>query len=157
MAGSTVKGVPEGFHTVTVNLTVDGAAAAVDYYRHAFGAVETQRSPAPDGERIWHAEVRIGDTVLMLNDAFPEMGGGEPAKRDGGYPFGFWLYVPDVDAVHAAAIAAGGKATSSVETQFWGDRTGSLIDPFGFSWTVATRVEEVSEEERQRRVASFST
>lgn len=155
MAGSTVKGVPEFFHTVTANLTVDGAAEAIEYYKRAFGAVELQRSPAPDGKRIWHAEVRIGDTMLMLNDPFPEMGGGS-ARPEGGHPFGFWLYVPDVDAVYAAAIAAGGRATSPVETQFWGDRTGSLTDPFGFSWTVATRVEEVSEEERKRRAAAFS-
>jgi PhnB protein len=155
MAGSTVKGVPEGFHSVTASLTVDGAAAAIDYYRRAFGAVEVQRSPAPDGEKIWHAEVRIGDTLLMLNDPFPEMGG-PPASTEGAHPFGFWLYVPDADAVHAAAVAAGGTSTSSVETQFWGDRTGSLTDPFGFSWTVATRVEEVSEEERKRRAAAFS-
>ncbi len=155
MAASIVNGVPQGFHNVTASLTVDGAAEAIDYYRRAFGAVEVQRSPAPDGQRIWHAEVRIGDTMLMLNDAFPEMGG-PPAKREGGHPFGFWLYVPDVDAVHAAAVAAGGTSTSSVETQFWGDRTGSLTDPFGFSWTVATRVEEVSEEERERRAAAFS-
>lgn len=155
MAGGTVNGVPEGFHTLTANLTVDGAAAAIDYYKRAFGAVEMQRSPAPDGEKIWHAELRIGDALLMLNDAFPEMGGAVP-KPEGGHPFGFWLYVADVDAVHAAAIAAGGKETSSVETQFWGDRTGSLTDPFGFSWTVATRVEDVSEEERARRAAAFS-
>lgn len=155
MAGSITDGVPEGYHSVTANITVDGAAAAIEYYGRAFGAVEVQRSPAPDGKRIWHAELRIGDTMLMLNDAFPEMGGA-PAKPEGGHPFGFWLYVPDVDAVHAAAIAAGGKATSSVETQFWGDRTGSLTDPFGFSWTIATRVENVSEEERQRRAAAFS-
>ncbi|MBO0703466.1 MAG: VOC family protein [Candidatus Dormibacteraeota bacterium] len=155
MTGSVVNGVPEGFHTVTANITVDGAAAAIEYYQRAFGAVEMQRSAAPDGKKIWHAEIRIGDTTLMLNDPFPEMGGA-PAKPDGGHPFGFWLYVPDVDAVHAAAVAAGGRATSSVETQFWGDRTGSLTDPFGFSWTVATRVEEVSEEERKRRAAAFS-
>ena len=155
MAGSIVDGVPEGFHSVTASLTVDGAGEAIDYYRRAFGAVEVQRSPAPDGKRIWHAEVRIGDTMLMLNDAFPEMGG-PPAKREGGHPFGFWLYVPDADAVHAAGVAAGGISTSSVETQFWGDRTGSLTDPFGFSWTIATRVEDVSEEERKRRAAAFS-
>ena len=153
MAGS--NGVPDGFHTVTANITVDGAAAAIDYYQRAFGAVEVQRSPAPDGKKIWHAEVRIGDTVLMLNDPFPEMGGAA-AKPEGGHPFGFWLYVPDVDRVHAAAVAAGGTASSSVETQFWGDRTGSVTDPFGFSWTISTRVEEVSEEERKRRAAAFS-
>lgn len=154
MAG-TVNGVPEGFPTLTTSLTVDGAAEAIEYYKRAFGAVEVQRSPAPDGKRIWHAEMRIGDSLLMLNDAFPEMGG-PPATREGGHPFGLWLYVPDADAVHAAGVAAGGKATSSVETQFWGDRTGSLTDPFGFSWTVATRVEDVSEEERKRRAAAFS-
>lgn len=155
MDGSSASGVPAGYHSVTTSLTVDGAAAAIDYYRRAFGAVEVQRSAAPDGKRIWHAELRIGDTMLMLNDAFPEMGG-PPAKPEGGHPFGLWLYVPDADAVHAAAVAAGGKATSGVETQFWGDRTGSLTDPFGFSWTVATRVENVSEEERKRRAAAFS-
>lgn len=155
MRDSIKKGVPEGFHSVTASLTVDSAAAAIEYYRRAFGAVEVQRSPAPDGKKIWHAEVRIGDTLLMLNDAFPEMGG-PPANTAGGHPFGFWLYVPDVDAVHAAAVAAGGTSSSSVETQFWGDRTGSLTDPFGFSWTIATRVEEVSEEERKRRAAAFS-
>ena len=155
MADGTLNGVPAGFHTVTANITVDGASEAIDYYRRAFDAVEVQRSSAPDGKKIWHAELRIGDTMLMLNDAFPEMGGA-PARPEGGHPFGFWLYVPDVDAVHAAAIAAGGTATSSVETQFWGDRTGSLTDPFGFSWTIATRVENVSEEERRRRAAAFS-
>ena len=150
-----VNGVPGGYQSLTASITVDGAAEAIDYYQRAFGAVEVQRSPAPDGKKIWHAELRVGDTMLMLNDPFPEMGG-PPANKEGGHPFGFWLYVPDVDAVYAAAVAAGGKATSSVETQFWGDRTGSLTDPFGFSWTIATKVEVVSEEERRRRVAAFS-
>lgn len=156
MADDDVQPIPEGYHTLTPSLTVEGAEAAIDYYRRAFGAVEVSRSAAPDGVRIFHAEVRIGDTTLMLNDPFPEMGG-TPPNVAGGHPVAFWLYVADVDAVHRAAVAAGGTATSDVQTQFWGDRSGSLRDPFGFDWTIATRVETVSEEERRRRVAAFSS
>lgn len=156
MPDENVRPIPEGYRTVTPSLTLNDAAAAIEFYKKAFGAVETSRATAPDGRKVWHAELTIGDSRVMVNDEFPEMGGGPSAKTLGGSAVTMWLYVDDVDAVHRAAVAAGATSTSDPETQFWGDRTGSVTDPFGHLWTIATRVEEVSEEEQKRRVEAFT-
>jgi PhnB protein len=155
MADSRVKPVPEGFHSLTPSLTVRDAAGAIDFYTRAFGAVEVSRATAPDGRRVWHAELQIGDSRLMLNDEFPEHGGHAPATS-GAVGFAIWLYVDDVDAVFERAVQAGARATMPVNDTFWGDRFGGVVDPFGHNWSIATRTENVSEEEARRRAKAFS-
>jgi uncharacterized glyoxalase superfamily protein PhnB len=145
-----VNPIPAGFHSLTPSLTVDGAAEAIDFYKRAFGAVEVSRATAPDGVRVWHADLRIGDSQLMLSDAFPEQGGNAPDKS-GAVGFSVWLYVEDVDAVFQRAVDAGARVRMPVTTGFWGDRFGGLVDPFGHNWAVASRVEDVSETEQERR------
>ncbi|HXM56460.1 MAG TPA: VOC family protein [Candidatus Dormibacteraeota bacterium] len=150
-----VNPIPEGFHSLTPSITVNDAAAAIEFYKRAFGAVELSRATAPDGKRVWHAEVQIGDSRLMLSDAFPEQGGHAP-DPSGAVGFAIWLYVPDVDTVVQRAVEAGARVTMPVADQFWGDRFGGLIDPFGHNWAVATRRENVSEEEARKRAEQFS-
>ena len=144
-----VSQIPEGYHSVTPYLIVDGADAAIRFYAEAFGATEVLRMPM--GDRIGHAEIRIGDSHVMLADEHPDMGYLGPLKR-GGATGSLMIYVPDVDAVFARALAAGGKEERPVADQFWGDRMGSLVDPFGHRWSLATHVEDVPEEEMQRRM-----
>ncbi|MBW8883438.1 MAG: VOC family protein, partial [Planctomycetia bacterium] len=126
---------------------------AIDFYKRAFGAKERMRLPMPDG-RIGHAEVEIGNSVVMLADEFPQMGVKSPVTI-GGTPVGICLYVTDVDAVFKQAIAAGGKEEKPLQNQFYGDRSGTLIDPFGHKWTVATHIEDVPPEEINRRMAAM--
>ena len=140
---------PEGYHTATPYLIVKGAAAALDYYKKAFGARETMRFAGPDGT-IGHAEIKIGDSPIMLADEHPDMGYRGPQAL-GGSPVSILLYVEDVDRWFERAIAAGGKVMRPVADQFYGDRTGTLIDPFGHVWSISTHVEDVSLEEMQRR------
>ena len=140
-----VKPIPEGYHALTPYLIVDGAAAAIDFYVRAFGAVEVMRIPGPNG-RLGHAEVRIGDSHLMLADENPEMGFRGP-KSGGGSAVSLVLYVPDCDAVIERAVAAGATLTRPPADQFYGDRSGGFTDPFGHSWYVSTHVRDVSEEE----------
>lgn len=147
-----VSPVPAGYHVVTPYLVLDGAARAIDFYRQVFGATELLRMPAPGG-RIGHAELRIGDAVVMLADESPEQGFRGP-RAHGGSPVSLLVYVPDVDATVAKAVAAGAKLTRPVKDQFYGDRSGNLEDPFGHQWTVATHVEDVSPEEMERRMAA---
>jgi PhnB protein len=154
MADSAVKPIPEGFHTLTPSLTVKGAAAAIDFYERAFGAVEVSRAMAPDGKSVWHCELRIGDSPLMLTDEFPDQGGHAPAAS-GAVGFSIWMYVDDVDAVFSRAVAAGAEAKMPVNDAFWGDRFGGLLDPFGHNWVIATRKENLSEEEARRRADAF--
>ena len=149
---SKVKPIPDGYTSVTPYLIVDGAAAALEFYSKAFGAKEVLRFPAPGG-RIGHAEIMIGDSHVMLADEHPEMGIKGP-KAIGGSPISIMLYVEDVDAVAKQAEAAGAKITRPVADQFYGDRTGGLEDPFGHTWYVATHVEDMSEEEMQKRMAA---
>jgi len=148
-----VKPIPDGYHSVTPYLIVSGAAKALDYYKRAFGAEERMRFPMPDG-RIAHAEIVIGDSVVMLADEFPQMGATSP-QSIGGTPVGICLYVKDVDAVFKQAIAAGGKEEKPLQNQFYGDRSGTLVDPFGHKWTVATHIEDVPPEEMKRRMAAM--
>jgi PhnB protein len=149
MAGN-VKPVPENYHTITPYLVVDGAAKAIDFYKKAFGATELMRMPAPE-DKIGHAELKIGDSVVMLSDAIKEMGHKSP-KTLGGTPITLLIYVNDVDATVAGALQAGAETLRPVEDQFWGDRMGGVTDPFGHQWFVATHIEDVSPEEMERRM-----
>ena len=148
-----VKAIPEGYHNVTPYLIVDDAAEAIRFYEKALGATEIFRLPM--GDRIGHAEIRIGDSIVMLSDEWPDMGKLGPKAR-GGATSSMMVYVEDVDAAYARATAAGATAERPPEDQFWGDRMGSLVDPFGHSWSLATHVEDVSEDEMQRRMEAFS-
>lgn len=150
-----VNPIPEGFHSLTPALTVDDAAGAIEFYKRAFGAVEVSRATAPDGVKVWHADLRIGDSRLMLSDAFPEQGSHAPA-RSGAVGFAIWLYVEDVDAVFQRAVEAGARAVMPVSDAFWGDRFGGLVDPYGHNWSIATRKEDLSEEEMRKRAEQFT-
>jgi PhnB protein len=147
-----VKPIPEGYHSVTPYLIVDDAKAAIDFYTRAFGAKEKFRLPM--GDRIGHAEILIGDSHVMLADEFPDMGHLGPKAR-GGTTVSLMIYVEDVDGAFKQAIEAGGKEERPVENQFWGDRMGTLSDPFGHKWTLATTVEEVPESELQERMKAW--
>jgi PhnB protein len=144
-----VKPIPDGYHTVTPYLTVKDAASAIEFYQKAFGAVELMRFADPNG-RIAHAEIKIGDSPIMLAEEFPEMGCRSPQSL-GGSPGGIALYVADVDTMFDQAVAAGAKVVRAVKDQFYGDRSGTLTDPFGHVWTVATHKEDVSLDECKRR------
>ena len=147
-----VKAIPDGYHTVTPYLIVKGAAAALDFYQRAFGATEMVRMADGHG-RIAHAEVQIGDSMVMLADEQHEMGHRGPVSL-GGTTVSMVLYVADVDAVFDRAIKAGGKVRRPVADQFYGDRTGMLEDPFGHVWTVGTHTEDLSPEEMKQRMAA---
>ncbi len=144
-----VKPIPDGYHTVTPYLIVNDGAAAIEFYKQAFGATELMRAPGPGG-KLMHAEIRIGDSPIMLADEFPEMKVLSPSSL-GGSATSILLYVEDVDALFARAIAAGGKEKKPLQDQFYGDRSGTLEDPFGHSWTISTHVEDVSKEEMDKR------
>lgn len=144
-----VKAIPEGYHTIVPYLLVRNAAAAMDYYKKALGAEEVTRFAQPDG-RIGHADMKIGDSHFMLADEFPEHGYVGPQSL-GGTTFGMALYVDNVDELFKRAIDAGGTIQRDLADQFYGDRTGTLLDPFGHKWTISTHVEDVSEEEMMRR------
>jgi PhnB protein len=150
---SSVKPIPDGYHTLTPYLFIQGAAAAIEFYKNAFNATEIMRMPGPDG-KIGHAEIRIGDSPIMLADENIQMGARSP-KTVGGAPMLLHLYVPDVDALFAQAVAAGAKITRPIANQFYGDRSGGLEDPFGFSWYLATHIEDVSPDELKRRTAAM--
>ena len=147
-----VKPIPEGYNSVTPYLIVNGAARAVEFYKQAFGATVTVRMDGPDG-RVGHAEMRIGNSCVMLADEHPEMGARSP-QTIGGSPVSLLLYVEDVDATVSQAVEAGAKLTRPVKDQFYGDRTGGLEDPFGHAWYVATHVEDVAPEEMRKRAAA---
>ena len=144
-----VKPVPDGYYTATPYLIIKGAAKALDFYKQAFGAQELMRFPMPDG-KVGHAEIKIGNSPIMLADEFPEMGHKSPESL-GGSPVSLMLYVPDSDKTFAQAIKAGGKELQPLKDQFYGDRSGTLTDPFGHVWTVSTHKEDVSPEEMDRR------
>ena len=144
------KPIPDGYRSVNVILTVDDGAKAIDFYKQAFGAKEISRLPM--GDKIGHAELQIGDTRIMLNDEFPEQGNLSPKSR-GGTTTGFVIYTDDVDNAFKKAIAAGGTEKMPVEDQFWGDRMGTLTDPFGHKWSIATHVEDVPPEQFEERMA----
>jgi PhnB protein len=144
-----VKPIPDGYHTVTPYLIVKDAARALEFYKKALSATELMRLADPGG-RIGHAEIRIGDSVIMLADEFPEMGARSPQTL-GGSPVSLCLYVRDVDALAAQVVAAGARVVRPVQDQFYGDRSGTFADPFGHVWTIATHKEDVAPEEMCRR------
>jgi PhnB protein len=148
---SRSQAAPEGYHSVTPYLAIDGAAEAIEFYKRAFGATEVMRMPAPGG-KVGHAEIEIDGSRIMLGDEYPDMGFRGP-KAYGGSPVSLHLYVPDVDAMAQQARAAGAKELRPVKDQFYGDRTGSFEDPFGHVWHIATRKEDLSEGELKRRAA----
>jgi PhnB protein len=152
MAG--VNPIPDDYPRVTPYLCVDGAEAAIEFYTSVFGASERMRMSEPDG-RIGHAELQIGDSLIMLADEFPEIGVKGP-KTLGGTPVTLNVYVEDVDAVFELALAQGAESLRPVETQFYGDRSGQLLDPYGHRWSVASRVEVVSSDEVAKRAAESS-
>ena len=143
------KPIPEGYHTVTPYLAVDDAAAAIEYYTKVFGAKESVRMDGPDG-MIAHAELEIGDSKVMLSDPFPQSTS-KPPKELGGTSASVFMYVEDVDAIVKKAVDEGATITMEVQDQFWGDRFGSITDPFGHSWSIATHVEDVPPEEMEER------
>jgi PhnB protein len=148
-----VKSIPDGYHTVTPYLIVKGAAQALEFYKRGLGATEVMRMPGPDGN-VMHAEIKIGDSMIMLADEFPEMGAKSP-QTIGGSPVGICLYVNDVDALFKQAIAAGAKEERPVKDQFYGDRSGTLRDPFGHQWTIATHKEDLTPEEIGKRAQEW--
>ena len=145
----TSKGIPDGFHTITPHLTVHGASEAIAFYKSAFGAREVNRKVGPDGKKLIHAEIRIGDSAIMLSDEFPEFGecASKSPKTLDGTAVTLHMYVDDVDAVFQQALKAGAKEFMPVSDMFWGDRYGQVIDPYGHKWSIATHVRDVSEEE----------
>jgi len=150
-----VKPIPDNYPRVSAYITVDGAAAAIEFYKSVLGATERGRLPGPDG-RIGHAELTMGDSLIMLSDAFPDMGVRDP-KDIGGTPVTLSVYVEDVDDVFARALAAGATEQRPVQNQFYGDRSGQFVDPWGHRWNVASRVENVSPEGMERRAAAMGS
>ena len=149
-----VKAIPEGYHSVTPYLIINGAADAIEFYKQAFGATELFRFPAPDG-KIGHAEIKIGDSPIMLADEFAEMGYKGPQAL-GGSPVSLMIYLEDVDTVFNRAVEAGASVKEAVQDKFYGDRTGTLTDPFGHVWHVSTHKEDVSMEEMEARAKQAS-
>ncbi len=149
-----VKPIPEGYHSVTPYLIIKGAADAIEFYKKAFGATELFRFPAPDG-KIGHAEIKIGDSPIMLADEFAEMGYKGP-RALGGSPVSLMIYLEDVDTVFNRAVEAGASVKEAVQDKFYGDRTGTLTDPFGHVWHVSTHKEDVSMEEMEERAKQAS-
>lgn len=148
-----VKPVPEGYHSVTPYLIVKGAARAIEFYKKAFGATELMRFPGPN-DSVMHAEIKIGDSPVMLADEKDDAGYRSP-QSVGGSPVSLMVYVQDVDKVFNQAVSSGANATRPVADQFYGDRLGTLVDPFGHVWSIATHKEDVSEQEMQRRMQAL--
>jgi uncharacterized glyoxalase superfamily protein PhnB len=155
MATQSVKPIPEGMHSVTPHLVCAGAAAAIDFYKNAFGAIETSRVPGPGG-KLMHASIRIGDSVVMLVDENPEWGTFGP-KALKGSSVTMHLYVTDADAFTARAVAAGATITMPLSDMFWGDRYGQIEDPFGHRWSVATHIRDVTPEQMHQAMRKTST
>jgi len=144
----SVKPIPEGYHTLTPFLTVRDAARAIEFYKQAFGATERGVAKGPDG-KVMHAEIKIGDSIIMMSDEFPEFGSLSP-ESVGNTSMGLHIYVEDVDASFDRAVKAGAKVEMPVMDQFWGDRYGRLKDPFGHKWSIATHKKDMSADEMKR-------
>jgi uncharacterized glyoxalase superfamily protein PhnB len=153
MAG--VNPIPKGIHTLTPNLVLRDCTKAIDFYKRALGAQEVSRMPAPDGKHIWHAELRIGDSTVFMNDEMPGMGRPAPTP-DAPVPVTMWLYVPDCDEAFRRATSGGAKSTMEPADMFWGDRCASVADPFGYLWSFATRQKELTTEEMRRAGEEFA-
>jgi PhnB protein len=153
MMARSAKPIPHGFHTVTPSLVVQNAAKAIEFYKKAFGAQERMRMSSPDG-KVSHAELQIGDSVIFLSDEMPDMESKAP-QTVGANTGGLYLYVEDVDKDFKRAVDAGGKETMPVADMFWGDRFGSFVDPFGHTWGLSTRKEDLTEKEIEERAKGF--
>ena len=141
------KPVPDGFRTVTPHIVIDGAAKALDFYKKAFGAEELYRMPSPDGKKLMHASMKIGDSMIMLCDDFPEYGKARAPKKLGGSPVTIHLYVQDADAAWKRAVDAGAQVGMELQDMFWGDRYGTLTDPFGHEWAIASKNQDLTPEQ----------
>jgi uncharacterized glyoxalase superfamily protein PhnB len=144
----SVNPIPAGYHTLTAQLSIDGAQKAIDFYKAAFGAEVIDTAMDPSGKQIWHAALRIGDSMLFVNDVFPEMGG-TPSQSS------LWVYVPDTDASFKRAVGAGAKPTMPPADMFWGDRMGQVADPFGQKWNIATRTKNMTPAEMKAAGDAF--
>jgi PhnB protein len=140
--------LPKGYHQIVLQLAIEGAQAAIDFYKKAFGAEQLEFAIDPSGKKVWHCALRIQDTIIFVNDTFPEMGGGQSSST-------MWLYVPDCDAQFNRAIEAGARQTMPVMEMFWGDRMGQVVDPFGQKWTIATHVKDMTPEEMKAAEEAF--
>jgi len=149
-----IKGQRKGFHTITPGLVVKGADKAIEFYKKAFGAEESERMNGPDGKSVMHAELRIGDSLFFVGDEAPDMGALSP-QSIGGTPCTIHLYVTDADAVFKRAVAAGAQVKMPMEDMFWGDRYGKVTDPFGHVWGVATPKEDLTPDEMRQRTKEF--
>jgi PhnB protein len=145
---SKVKAVPEGLHTVTAALAVDGASDAIAFYKKAFGAEEVSRAPDPSGKKIWHAQIRIGDSQIFVNDVFPEMGGGPGSAR-------LWVYVENVDSLFKRAADAGAVVKMPLADMFWGDRIGCVVDKWGNEWNLAQHIKDLTPDETKKAQDAF--
>jgi uncharacterized glyoxalase superfamily protein PhnB len=152
---ATVNPIPKGMHTLTPNLVLRDCARAIDFYKRALGAEEVSRMLAPDGKSVWHAELRIGDSVFFLNDEVPGMGRAAPTAADP-LPVTMWLYVQDCDAAYRRAMGAGARSTMQPADMFWGDRCGGVADPFGYLWSFATHQKDLTESEMRRAGEEFA-
>jgi uncharacterized glyoxalase superfamily protein PhnB len=152
---AAVNPIPKGMNTLTPNLVMRDCAKAIEFYKRALGAQEVSRMPAPDGKTIWHAELRIGDSVVFMNDEMPGMARPAPTASEP-VPVTMWLYVPDCDAAFQQAVKAGAKATMQPADMFWGDRCASVADPFGYLWSFATHQKDLTEEEMRRAGEEFA-
>jgi uncharacterized glyoxalase superfamily protein PhnB len=152
---ASVNPIPRGMHTVTPNLTVRDCAKAIDFYKKALGAQEVARMNAPDGKSVWHAELKIGDSIVFMNDEMPGMGRPAP-QASNPVPVTMWLYVADCDAAFDRAVKAGAKAVEPPTDMFWGDRCAGVADPYGYLWSFATHQKDLTEEEMRRAGAEFA-
>ena len=143
-----VSPIPKGYHAITAQLSIDGAAKAIEFYQKAFGAEVVDQAQDPSGAKVWHAALRVGDSMLFVNDVFPEMGG-SPSHT------GLWLYVADVDASYKRAVEAGATGTQPPADMFWGDRMAHVKDPFGQTWAIATRTKDMTPEETKKAADAF--
>jgi PhnB protein len=144
----TVSAIPKGYHTITAQLAIDGAGKAIEFYKKAFGAEVVDQAADPSGTKVWHASLRIGDSMLFVNDVFTDMGG-SPSHSE------LWLYVTDCDASFKRAVDAGAKGTVPPSDMFWGDRMGQVVDPFGQKWTIATHTKDMTPEEQKKAADAF--
>jgi uncharacterized glyoxalase superfamily protein PhnB len=152
---ATAKPNPRGLHTLTPNLTLRDCAKAIDFYKRALGAQEVSRFMSPDGKAVWHAELKIGDSFVFMNDEMPGMGRPAPTA-DNPVPVTMWLYVPDCDAAFAKAVKAGSKEMAKPQDMFWGDRCAGVIDPYGYIWSFAEHQKDMTDEEMRRAGEAFA-
>ena len=150
-----VNTVPKDLHAVTPALTIRECGKAIEFYKHALGAELLALAPAPDGRSVWHAAMRIGNSVVFMNDEMPGMTG-QPPSPAAPAPVGFWVYGPDCDAAFRRATAAGATVKMPPSDMFWGDRTGTVVDPFGYMWTFATHVKDMTEAEMKQAGEEFA-